>query len=647
MTRGIRLTGFLALGLLAALIVFLSADDASATPPPFDPGGVVCLDNWESAAECDGDMSPGASADIASVFCVAWNADCSARDATVNSSNTGGLVGFLPTDYTVPKGDTIPVGALAGRLGSEAWLGLLNDACRTRINVEFTLMNASINTSDTIDPRPEGATDVMQPLAMDKEPLNGIPDGADKYPSFLAEFFEINGTPIQPRARLFGISNIQKSWVTLNFLFFEPGQTLEIGQTVVTFTQSLGYSSVTILQDPTAQAAPSAITDFCAPLLTDVVTLGKTIDNPCTPTAVEGANCPVTADEGPDIEELGYPSFPCANRSAFDDDGDGKINDGCPQVNAVSESGADCENNTSDDGEDSAVNDGCPPFGDVSEGTRIPGDCSGGDEGGCTNRQNPAAAGTYTSTILAMTQRDADGDGWENGFDTCVYDYNPGWNPRGPDQVNDPDADGIPNECDPDKATAAPSSPNGCKSGYTGADQDQDCFANRADNCPLVASLKDPTKPPDNNPATNTNPPLAPDDDLDGIGNACDKNLNAVDGDNTGVCLKFPIAIGGAGGKVVGTADAQKGPDCAARIDETPVVATATLNPSVTPRPTGGSGSGGGGGGVNGGGDPGVGSLAPTAANFPVWAAVLAAIGAMGIIGGLTLYARLSPKRQR
>jgi hypothetical protein len=37
--------GLLALALLAALVVFLSADDTRAAPPPFDPGGIVCMEN--------------------------------------------------------------------------------------------------------------------------------------------------------------------------------------------------------------------------------------------------------------------------------------------------------------------------------------------------------------------------------------------------------------------------------------------------------------------------------------------------------------------------------------------------------------------------------------------------------------------------
>ncbi len=70
MTRGIRLTGLTALAMLAALVVFLSAEDTSAAAPPFDPGGVVCLENYEVEGECDGDTAPGAAADLRSKFCV-------------------------------------------------------------------------------------------------------------------------------------------------------------------------------------------------------------------------------------------------------------------------------------------------------------------------------------------------------------------------------------------------------------------------------------------------------------------------------------------------------------------------------------------------------------------------------------------------
>jgi hypothetical protein len=637
MTRGIRLTGFLALALLAALVVFLSSDDTRAAPPPFDPGGLVCVENLESGAECDGDTAPGAASDIRTKFCVGWNADCSARDANPTDSNFGGIVGFTPADWNFPKGDTIPTGAIAGQLESEPTLGLFNDACNKRIQVSFTMMNASINVTDTIAPRPEGETDVMQPLAMDSN-SNGVPDGADKYPKFLADFFSKDGVVLQPRARLFGISYIEGSWVTLNFVFFEPGTTVEVGQTIITFEPSLGYPGITILQDPTAQAAPGAITDFCAPLFSQDVTLGKTINNPCTPSKVAGANCPVTTDIEPEIKGLGYPSYPCDTRSKFDDDGDGKINDGCPQYGATAEAGAQCDNDISDDPEDSNVNDGCPQYGGVSEGARIPGACSGGDEGGCIYRSNPRTAGEYNFTTLTVSQRDADGDGIENSLDVCFDKPNGEWNPRAIDAVNDADRDGLPSACDPKPNETGPSSPAGCKSGYTGADEDQDCFANRADNCPLKPSLQDPGQPP----ALSTNGPFAPDTDRDGIGDACDPNPTAVNGDYAGYCIKFAIAVGGANGPAVGVRQTDKpAPDCAAK---GPVITPAQDTSITTASPRSGSISNTG-TGIAGPGDSGAGGLSPTVTEFPLWAAILAGIGAGGVISGFAVFARLSPRR--
>ena len=192
------------------------------------------------------------------------------------------------------------------------------------------MMNGAINLDDTIAPKAAGKTDVMEPLAVDAN-NNGIPDGADKYPTFLKEFFK----GLQPRARLIGLSHIQGSWIALNFVFFEKGATVEIGQTTITFDATKGYPSITILQDPTAQGAPGAISDFCAPLFSQSITMGISLDNPCTPTRVEGANCPTGQDGPPQIKERGYPLFPCDTGNTLDEDGDGKINDGCPQRNNI------------------------------------------------------------------------------------------------------------------------------------------------------------------------------------------------------------------------------------------------------------------------------------------------------------------------
>src|SRR5206468_12418307 len=76
MTRGIRLMGFGALLFVAALVLFISVSDTRATPPPFNPGDVLCIEKLESAANCDGDTTPGNFPDLHTRFCVGWGTKC-------------------------------------------------------------------------------------------------------------------------------------------------------------------------------------------------------------------------------------------------------------------------------------------------------------------------------------------------------------------------------------------------------------------------------------------------------------------------------------------------------------------------------------------------------------------------------------------
>ena len=641
MTRGIRFAAFPALLLVAAVVLLFAATDTHAVPPPFDPGGVVCLDDYGTPAECDGNPAPGASSDIRTTFCIAYSPDCTTLDNPIHDSNFGGIVAFTPSSVTVPPGGEVAIGGLAGQLTSRAQLGILGNTCSTVINVSFSLMNASVNTGDTIDQKPAGQPDSMEPLALDAN-QNNIPDGADKYPSYLNRLFG----NAQPRARLFGTTNIQGNWIVLNFAFFEPGTRLvnpSLGE--ITFDPALGYPSVTVLQNPDPDVLPTAgaITDFCSPLSSTTVTLGQTLDNPCTPTAVSGANCPNLGDP---IADRGYPLFPCEVQNVIDEDADAKINDGCPQVNNVSESGAQCDNATSDDAEDTQVNDGCPAVGAVGENGRIGGTCSGTNEGGCTFRVNPAAGGTVTFTTLAVSQRDADSDGLENGLDVCSLVANGEWDPRNADTVNDTDLDGLPNACDPKPQVPSEGSPAGCVSGYTGPDDDADCFSNRADNCPTTNQLKTGSPPPD----PDTNPPELKDSDLDGVGDACDPSPAAPNGDNIAYCVKFGVAIGGAAGAVVGQKDPETGLGCAAVNVVAPSTAPESGVTTPTPGPGGSTTTPGSNtaaqSGVGGPGSAGIGSLSPTNAGFPVWAGVLAAIGGLGLLLSAGILRRAHARRR-
>ena len=74
------------------------------------------------------------------------------------------------------------------------------------------------------------------------------------------------------------------------------------------------------------------------------------------------------------------------------------------------------------------------------------------DEGGVPLFTNPGE-GDYTFTAIALGQRDADNDGYENSLDTCPFDANQG-NPRIKGE-GDFDEDGLDAICDPDDNTGA------------------------------------------------------------------------------------------------------------------------------------------------------------------------------------------------
>jgi len=165
----------------------------------------------------------------------------------------------------------------------------------------------------------------------------------------------------------------------------------------------------------------------------------------------------------PDDAEWGYPSVTVLNNPTQDPDPTSALGDFCSRL---------ISNNT--------------VFGE-SEGYEI--------------RTNPECAGTYTFRNWSRGQPDADGDGYENAFDTCPYDADPP--SEDPRATRGADNDAIMASCDPDPtgvcwpAAANPMNSEEC---------DGDGFANNADNCPLIPN-DDQT-----------------DSDDDGIGDDCDED---------------------------------------------------------------------------------------------------------------------------
>src|SRR5438034_8826026 len=142
----------------------------------------------------------------------------------------------------------------------------------------------------------------------------------------------------------------------------------------------------------------------------------------------------------------------------------------------------------------SAVTDFCSPLKTVgvSYGVTKDNPDTGANEGGIPIRTMPDAGTQIPGISYGASQRDADGDGFENSLDPCPTTPDPNWDPRGPQPQpadNDFDkshtvqiGDGIPDSCDPDPTSANP------QSGQQPTDYDGDGFLNRGDNCPLVAN---------------------------------------------------------------------------------------------------------------------------------------------------------------
>ncbi|MEO8457471.1 MAG: thrombospondin type 3 repeat-containing protein [Chloroflexota bacterium] len=141
-------------------------------------------------------------------------------------------------------------------------------------------------------------------------------------------------------------------------------------------------------------------------------------------------------------------------------------------------------------------------------------------------------------TIFANPAPDADNDGIENTLDPCPTTPNDsGWDPRGPttQSPGDQDGDGVPDDCDPFPTVK---STHNSANGLSNADEDGDGWQNRLDNCPLAKNgLNETTIAAGDQTDT----------DRDGIGDACDPNPTAVDGQNLPVCLVNYVFIGAGG----------------------------------------------------------------------------------------------------
>jgi hypothetical protein len=165
----------------------------------------------------------------------------------------------------------------------------------------------------------------------------------------------------------------------------------------------------------------------------------------------------------------------CAND--LDDDGDGKVNDGCPMDPADNspESGAECDNDVDDDG-DGAVNDGCPTENNQESGAECDNDLDddgdGGVNDGCPGLSNEESGAECDNDL------DDDGDGLVN--DGCPR-FPSAQSESGDQCANDidDDFDGVVNDGCPRFPSAQSESDAQCDNAV---DDDWDGMVN--DGCP-------------------------------------------------------------------------------------------------------------------------------------------------------------------
>ncbi len=357
---------------------------------------------------CMGDFSPGANPN----FGFTW-------DMPSGDYNFSTFATFISGEFSIAADADIDDGTVVGGNKTTTTLGLGANICGgDPLLPQFILYDSTTDTSNTVDALPEGDRDRFSILAKDGgDAFTGQADADSpavlKYPSFLNTLLDpdldypgdpSNGPldPISPWARYTGLTQVSSEWIFFTILVFEKTQ-LEAfvndpSNAVHPFARygrnpdEAGWVHILILQDPSQLvSSPSAIGDFCTPMLTDIMLLGQVTDT------THGTVNRLTS--------------PAAN------------------------TGIDSE-------------------------------------------------GTHPLLLYAMSYRDADGDGLENGFDTCVWTANTA--AQDPYNSSGPDTDMLDSVCDPTP-------------GDKDDDEDGDFYLNNQDYCPLVTNTS-PDPPPPNTP---------------------------------------------------------------------------------------------------------------------------------------------------
>jgi len=168
---------------------------------------------------------------------------------------------LLPNNWGVTPGCEIPLGLDIGTLRWDVTVGRNGNPCNEPGPLLFTMLNASTNTSDTVefgDPDNNGIPD----YAEDKD-HTGRPDVIEKYPSFLNRMFPGR----QPLRRTVGLFSYVNPPILAQSLAFKDLDGSE-GITLVLILQDIG--------DPQAVRGKSGFSDFCTPTAFKLTDSGAT-----------------------------------------------------------------------------------------------------------------------------------------------------------------------------------------------------------------------------------------------------------------------------------------------------------------------------------------------------------------------------------
>ena len=310
--------------LLSLLLILASADTIHAGT--FNPEARGCLEDFSTQdpnptipgdpTECDGDNAAGAPSDLS------LGVEIASGDV-----NFGGLVSYIPSEWTVARGDEFPIGTRVGLVEAIATIGIINGSCDNTLNLTtstggFQLFNSSLDITDTIDFDTETEGDSTREDWAEDLDGDGLKEFVTKYPEFINRVItDEDDNPQQPIRRSAGHLVIAGADVLLQFLTYEPGTFINKN---LANDPALGYPSVVLLQnigDPEIVPEPGPITDFCTPLSALTTNFG-------------------TGD---------------ACDSVVDDDEDDLVNDGCLALGASEadaealDGGDPCDNNIDDD----------------------------------------------------------------------------------------------------------------------------------------------------------------------------------------------------------------------------------------------------------------------------------------------------------